>query len=451
MRKLILLMTAMVMLNSSPFAQGLEENTPHAGLKAGANYSSFMLGDYNPTNLTTGWKTGFVGGGFLNIPIGKRWAVQPEVLYSQMGGTVLRQPAFGNVTQRFNNLSIPVMLKYYLNPQLRLLAGAQADIALTSSSRIGSASPTNTIDDFSRDQFALTAGAELWPVWNWGIGARYIHGLNDISEGYELSTYLKNKGVQAYVAYRFGKKPAPVVAAPVVPVAPVVTDRDGDGVPDADDKCPDVAGLAKYGGCPIPDTDKDGINDENDKCPTVPGVAKYNGCPIPDSDNDGINDDEDKCPTVAGVARYNGCPIPDSDNDGVNDEDDKCPSLAGVAENAGCPRIDFNAAAVQFLTGSATLTTGAKAELNKAVKILNETYPNIKVSIEGHTDNVGDPGKNQILSQKRAESVKAYLVSKKVAGDRLSTAGYGQDNPIADNATAAGKAKNRRVEFKVSQ
>jgi outer membrane protein OmpA-like peptidoglycan-associated protein len=449
MRKLIFLMTAMVMLNSGIFAQGLEENTPHAGLKAGANYSSFRLGDYNPTNLTTGWKTGFVGGGFFNVPIGKRWAVQPEVLYSQMGGTIVRPNTLGNVTQRFNNLSIPVMLKYYINPQLRLLAGAQADIALTASSRIGSAASTNTIDDFSRDQFALTAGAELWPVWNWGIGARYIHGLNDISEGYELSTLVKNKGVQAYVAYRFGKKPVPVVAAPVVPVAPVVTDRDGDGVPDADDKCPDVAGLAKYGGCPIPDTDKDGINDENDKCPTVPGLAQFQGCP--DRDGDGIQDSEDRCPDVSGLARYQGCPIPDGDNDGVNDEEDKCPTIPGVAENGGCPRIDFNASAVQFLTGSATLTTGAKAELNKAVNILNETYPNIKVSIEGHTDNTGDPGKNQVLSEKRAAAVKTYLVGKKVAADRLTTAGYGQDNPIADNATKEGKAKNRRVEFKVSQ
>jgi len=72
-------------------------------------------------------------------------------------------------------------------------------------------------------------------------------------------------------------------------------DRDGDGIADIDDKCPDVKGLARYQGCPIPDTDKDGINDEEDKCPTVPGVARYQGCPIPDTDGDGVNDEEDKC------------------------------------------------------------------------------------------------------------------------------------------------------------
>lgn len=246
-----------------------------------------------------------------------------------------------------------------------------------------------------------------------------------------------------------GKKKEVVVAPPPPPPVPVVTDRDNDGIPDADDKCPDVAGLAKYNGCPIPDTDKDGINDENDKCPTVAGLAQFQGCP--DRDKDGIQDSEDKCPDVAGLARYQGCPIPDSDNDGVNDEEDKCPTIAGVAENGGCPKIDFNAAAIQFLTGSATLTSGAKTELNKAVKILNETYPDIKVSIEGHTDNTGNAAKNQILSEKRAAAVKAYLVGKKVAGERLTTAGYGADKPVADNATKEGKAKNRRVEFKVSQ
>ena len=251
------------------------------------------------------------------------------------------------------------------------------------------------------------------------------------------------------IAGNIGKKKQPVVVAP--PPPPVVLDRDNDGIPDATDKCPDVPGIAKYDGCPIPDTDKDGINDETDKCPTVPGLAKYEGCPIPDTDKDGINDEEDKCPTVAGLARYQGCPIPDSDNDGINDEEDKCPTIAGVPENFGCPKINFNAAAIQFLSGSCTLTTGAKTELNKLVKILNEQYPDVKVSIEGHTDNTGKADKNQTLSECRAGAVKTYLVGKKVAGERLSVSGFGQDKPVADNATKEGKAKNRRVEFKVSQ
>lgn len=251
------------------------------------------------------------------------------------------------------------------------------------------------------------------------------------------------------LAGNIGKKKE--VAPPPPPPPPVVTDRDKDGIMDPSDKCPDVPGVAKYEGCPVPDTDKDGINDDNDKCPQVPGLAKYQGCPIPDTDRDGINDEEDKCPQVPGLARYQGCPIPDGDGDGVNDEEDKCPTIPGVPENAGCPVINFKAENVQFITGSATLTTGAKTELNKLVKILNQEYPDVKIAIEGHTDNTGKAEANRVLSEKRANSVKTYLVSKKVLADRLTATGLGADQPVADNATPAGRAKNRRVAFKVTQ
>jgi outer membrane protein OmpA-like peptidoglycan-associated protein len=106
---------------------------------------------------------------------------------------------------------------------------------------------------------------------------------------------------------------------------------------------------------------------------------------------------------------------------------------------------------VQFATGTANLTSAAQAELNKLVSILNNDYPNVNILIEGHTDNAGKAESNQVLSEKRAASVKNYLVGKKVDAGRLSTVGYGQTQPIADNATAAGKAQNRRVEFRVSQ
>jgi len=246
-------------------------------------------------------------------------------------------------------------------------------------------------------------------------------------------------------------KAEPKVAPVVAPAVPVVADRDGDGIPDGEDVCPDVAGLAKYKGCPIPDSDRDGINDELDKCPTVPGTAKYNGCPVPDSDGDGINDEEDKCPTVAGLARYNGCLIPDTDGDGINDEEDRCKTIPGVRENGGCPKIDFKAENIQFATGTANLTPVAKTELNKLVTILGRDYPNVRVGIEGHTDNTGKAEANQVLSDKRAAAVKAYLVGKGIAATRLDAAGFGQTQPIADNATPEGRARNRRVAFKVSE
>ncbi len=263
------------------------------------------------------------------------------------------------------------------------------------------------------------------------------------------TTTAKNLFYSFGIAGNIGKKKAVVMAPPPVPVVEPPKDTDQDGIVDSLDACPTVAGLAQFKGCP--DTDKDGIEDKEDKCPTVPGLAKYTGCPIPDTDSDGINDEEDSCATVAGLAKYHGCPIPDTDNDGVNDEEDRCPTIAGVPENGGCPLIKFNAANVQFATGTSTLTSGAKAELNKAVKIMNEQYTDIKVTIIGHTDNVGKAESNQKLSENRAASVKKYLVSKGVNADRLTTSGAGADSPIEDNKTATGRAKNRRVEFKLSQ
>ncbi len=268
-----------------------------------------------------------------------------------------------------------------------------------------------------------------------------------------------------HLAYSIGlasplkdKKPEVLVAPPPppspIPVPVVEKDTDGDGILDKDDKCPTVAGTAKYKGCPVPDTDGDGINDENDKCPTVKGLAKYQGCPIPDTDKDGVSDEEDKCVSVPGLARYQGCPIPDTDGDGVNDEEDKCPSIKGPRENNGCPELrsqyKFDNKKVLFIPGSAVLTKGAKTELGKVIKAMTD-YPSLKLYVDGHTDNTGSDKINIPLSLKRANAVKAYLFSKKVNADRLLTNGFGSTKPIADNKTVKGKAENRRVEFRIQE
>jgi OmpA-OmpF porin, OOP family len=243
------------------------------------------------------------------------------------------------------------------------------------------------------------------------------------------------------------------VAPKEIPV-PVVIDRDGDGVPDSTDRCPDTPGLAALQGCP--DKDGDGIADIDDKCPDVPGIAKYQGCPIPDTDGDGINDEEDKCPNVKGVARYQGCPVPDTDGDGVNDEEDKCPNQPGPASNFGCPVIDVvvvekvNKAAqnIFFATGSSKLLPKSFASLKEVVKILNEN-PSYKINIDGYTDITGNADKNQVLSQNRAGAVKTYLTRNGIDESRITAEGHGINDPIADNKTAAGRAKNRRVEMKL--
>jgi outer membrane protein OmpA-like peptidoglycan-associated protein len=261
---------------------------------------------------------------------------------------------------------------------------------------------------------------------------------------------------QIGIAGAIGKKKEPKVVPPPPPPPPPA-DTDKDGITDDKDKCPTVPGIAKYEGCPIPDTDKDGINDEEDKCPTVPGLAKYQGCPIPDTDKDGINDEEDKCPAVAGVARYQGCPVPDTDGDGVNDEEDKCPNLAGPRENQGCPvisedmkkKVDVAANNILFVTGSAKLQAKSYKGLNEVVKIMQEN-PEMELQIDGHTDNVGSDERNQTLSDDRAASVRAYIISKGISESRISSAGHGETQPLADNKTAAGRQKNRRVEMKLS-
>ncbi len=324
----------------------------------------------------------------------------------------------------------------------------------------------------------LTDKHVLVPYLTLGVGASMYGGTYfaaqgntgmglqvSLGEGTMLNTqFLYRPAVSVlavnHIAYSVGiasplkERKAPVLVTPPPPPPPVEKDTDGDGILDKDDKCPTVAGTPKYQGCPIPDTDGDGINDEQDKCPTVKGIAKYQGCPIPDTDGDGVNDEEDKCPTVAGVARLQGCPVPDTDGDGVNDEEDKCPTVKGSAANFGCPELkekyNFSYDKVKFITGSAILTKPSKVELNKVVLALNEN-PTLKVKIEGHTDNTGTDKINIPLAIKRANSVKTYFLSKKVAAARLMTEGFGSSKPMADNATPAGRAQNRRVEFKIQE
>lgn len=234
-------------------------------------------------------------------------------------------------------------------------------------------------------------------------------------------------------------------------------DTDGDGIKDADDACPEVAGLAALNGCP--DTDEDGIADKDDACPTEKGTKANNGCP--DADGDGVVDGKDKCPSVAGPVANAGCPWPDTDGDSVLDKDDKCPTVAGVVSNNGCPEVlitkeaekklnDF-ARAIYFNSGRTSFRPGVSGKLDLIAAIMKE-YSKANFSIQGHTDSQGRASTNKRLSEKRAKAVLDYLVSKAgVAASRLSSAGFGEDYPIADNKTRAGRAQNRRVEIKLAK
>ncbi|MFT3764887.1 MAG: OmpA family protein [Minicystis sp.] len=247
---------------------------------------------------------------------------------------------------------------------------------------------------------------------------------------------------------------------------PPPADRDHDGILDEVDACPDVKGVAsedpKKHGCP-PDRDGDGIIDAEDACPDVKGVhtsdPKTNGCP-PDRDGDGIIDAEDACPDVKGVhtsdPKTNGCP-PDRDGDGIIDPEDACPDVKGPknadpAKN-GCPMVAVTATEVfileqvQFDVDRATIKKVSDSLLDNVAAVLKEHAELTKIEVQGHTDNTGNRVHNKQLSQARADAVVKALVKRGVAKKRLTAVGYGQDKPIADNATAEGKQKNRRVQF----
>jgi OmpA-OmpF porin, OOP family len=227
-------------------------------------------------------------------------------------------------------------------------------------------------------------------------------------------------------------------------------DTDGDGITDADDACPTVKGVASAKGCP--DRDKDGIQDSEDKCPDVFGIAAMIGCP--DTDGDGITDAEDKCPTKAGTKALGGCP--DSDGDGIADNVDKCPTVKGVAANGGCPEIkaetqkvfDQALKGVQFETSKSVIKPISFPILDNVAQIMKDN-PEYKLDINGHTDAQGDDAKNMTLSTDRAAAVKAYLVAKGIDASRMDSYGFGETQPKATNDTPAGRAENRRVEFKV--
>ena len=231
--------------------------------------------------------------------------------------------------------------------------------------------------------------------------------------------------------------PPPEPAAPPPPPPPP-PDRDGDGILDADDACPDVPGVKtedpKTNGCP-PDRDHDGIVDADDACPDVPGVktedSKTNGCPPdPDRDKDGIPNEQDACPDAAGPRNK------DPKKNG-------CPAAAVVGKQIVI--LDQ----VKFATGSAAILPVSNGILNAVLDVLKQHQEIKHLRVEGHTDNVGAAAMNKSLSSRRAASVATWLIQHGLDPGRLSSEGFGMERPIDSNETAQGRQNNRRVEFHI--
>jgi OOP family OmpA-OmpF porin len=306
---------------------------------------------------------------------------------------------------------------------------------------------------FSSSPFVASGDSDAATYW--GVGARYAlsprYGLRgDFRHGVtagriDLASSTVEAHVGFYYAFSLGGRARPRVVAAASdaevsqePVEPA--DGDEDGIPDEDDECPEEPelfnDLEDEDGCPEPDADDDGVLGKLDQCPEEAedrdDFEDDDGCPEPDNDQDGHADASDECPGEAETA--NGF----EDDDGCPDEvPDRVAQYIGVIEG------------IRFGNASARIQ-GARSRtiLDQAAAILKE-YPSVHIRISGHSDNRGNLARNVALSRARADAVKWYLVDQGIEHTRLLTMGYGPERPIAENDTAAGRARNRRIEFEL--
>jgi OOP family OmpA-OmpF porin len=234
-------------------------------------------------------------------------------------------------------------------------------------------------------------------------------------------------------------------------------DSDNDGVADSIDQCPGTpaGALVTVSGCPT-DEDQDGVYDGLDQCPGTPRVVRMvvnaDGCPV-DSDGDGVPDYLDYCPeTPVGISvTERGCP-PDGDEDGVPNYKDQCPDTPkGLdVDETGClVMTELTRRLVLYVSYVPGTTDPDRLSLRilDDLAIRLKRAPDISVVVEGFTDNIGLDSANQFVSQKRADKIMEYLVSQGISPDRIESYGRGETNFIADNATATGRQKNRRIEL----
>ena len=403
----------------------IKERTVSGGLLGAVNFTKFKAGGTGASNIDYNTETGWSGGLWVNFPLGRVLSFEPQVMFSSYSyQTDDTEPVLMRDGE-ISYISVPLQLKLHAGDKFAITAGPQFDFFASIEDDINTGVMKEHIKQTS---ISLVGGFELFPQNRVTFFGRYMHGLTNLNamDIHGTGTEFMNRNIQAGLKLKlFGKQTERAYQAAPTPLPPTPVDTDGDGITDDLDKCPNEKGTAKYNGCPIPDSDGDGINDEMDKCPNEKGPANRNGCPITDRDNDGISDEEDKCPDVAGVAKNNGCP-------------DVPPEVSKM--------LSSSAQNISFAMSSSKLSTTSNTSLNQVVKVLNE-HPEMKLRVEGHADNTEKNA--EPLSESRANAIKTYLVSKGISADRIEIEGFGSTTPVADNNTAAGRTKNRRVEIKV--
>ncbi len=254
-------------------------------------------------------------------------------------------------------------------------------------------------------------------------------------------------------------------------------DNDNDGIPDVDDRCINVPedrdGDHDDDGCPEGsdgDRDGDGILDSKDKCPDDPedrdGFEDEDGCPDPDNDKDGIPDKMDRCPNDPedkdGFEDQDGCPDPDNDHDGIPDVVDKCPNepetFNGFEDEDGCPDkgsviIQDNNIIIldkiQFAYNSAEILPASNKILDAVSTTLAHHPEFTLIEVAGHADERGGDAYNLKLTQDRVNSVVRAMIARGIDKSRVRSKGYGEYCPIEDAHSEAAWEQNRRVEFKI--
>ena len=293
-------------------------------------------------------------------------------------------------------------------------------------------SDNTDIEWLAQGRFALDKRRRIWSMAGFGTRLETGYGAPDFRALISIGTFITLKDFDA------GSPPPKVQFVSDHDLSD--PDSDGDGYPDSIDKCPHEKEDGKppepSDGCPASaDRDKDGIPDNVDQCPDQPedkdGIQDDDGCPETDADSDAIPDVEDKCPNEAGVRS--------ADPKKVG-----CPSLTKVSEGGEVELLR----PIEFEYGKAVILPVSFPILDEVLELL-KSRPSIKVGVYGHTDNRGALALNMRLSKDRAAACKNYLINHGINATRLESQGFGPNQPLGDNSTDEGRARNRRVEFKI--